>query len=123
GFDRINVFAYSDEETTIAHEMKDKIPSKTINKRAKILGDIALEVVAKSLQNELSKEVDIVIDGVSDEHEYILSARELLWAPDIDGEIFVTDKSGESELLFGTPYRAKITQKIGDTLSATVYNT
>jgi ribosomal protein S12 methylthiotransferase RimO len=123
GFDRINVFAYSDEETTIAHEMKDKIPAKIINKRAKILGDIALEVVAKSLQNEVSKEVDIVIDGVSEEHEYILSARELLWAPDIDGEIFVTDKNGEDELLFGTPYRAKITQKIGDTLSATVYNT
>lgn len=123
GFDRINVFAYSDEETTIAHEMKDKIPAKIINKRAKILGDIALEVVAKSLQNEVSKEVDIVIDGVSEEHEYILSARELLWAPDIDGEIFVTDKSGEDELLFGTTYRAKITQKIGDTLSATVYNT
>lgn len=122
GFDRINVFAYSDEETTIAHEMKDKIPSKIINKRAKILGDIALEVVAKSLQNEVGKEVDIVIDGVSDEHEYILSARELLWAPDIDGEIYVTDKTAENELLFGTPYRAKITQKIGDTLSATVYN-
>lgn len=122
GFDRINVFAYSDEETTTSHHMKDKIPAKIINKRAKILGDIASKVTAKSLDAEVGKEVDIVIDGVSDEHEYILSARELLWAPDIDGEIYVTDKTADSELVFATPYRAKITQKIGDILSAAVIN-
>lgn len=122
GFDRINVFAYSDEETTTAHEMKDKIPAKVINKRAAVLGKIASEVMEKSLQGEIGKEVQIVIDGQSDEHEYLLSARELLWAPEIDGEIYVNDQTNEAELEFGKAYRAKITGSVGSILTATVEN-
>ncbi|MFA5233115.1 MAG: 30S ribosomal protein S12 methylthiotransferase RimO [Sulfurimonas sp.] len=122
GFDRINVFAYSDEETTPAHEMSEKIPAKTINKRAEILGKIASEVMQKSLKNEIGKEVQIVIDGESDEHEYLLSAKELIWAPEIDGEIYVNDRTGEDELEFGKIYKAKITDIVGNILTATVDN-
>lgn len=122
GFDRINVFAYSDEETTTAHEMSEKIPAKVINKRAAVLGKIASEVMEKSLQGEIGKEVQIVIDAQSDEHEYLLSARELLWAPEIDGEIYVNDQTNESELEFGKAYRAKITGSVGSILTATAQN-
>lgn len=122
GFDRINVFAYSDEETTPAHEMSEKIPAKTINKRAEILGKIASKCMEKSLKNEISKEVQIVIDGESEEHEYLLSAKELIWAPEIDGEIYVNDRTSDEELEFGKIYKAKITDILGNTLTATVEN-
>ncbi len=122
GFDRINVFAYSDEETTTAHEMSEKIPAKVINKRAAVLGKIASEVMQRSLQGEIGKEVQIVIDGQSDEHEYLLSARKLLWAPEIDGEIYVNDQTNEAELEFGKAYRAKITGSVGSILTATAQN-
>lgn len=122
GFDRINVFAYSDEETTTAHEMKDKIPAKVINKRASILGKIASACMEKSLKNEIGKEVSIVIDGQSDEHEYLLSAKELLWAPEIDGEIYVNDRTSDNELEFGKIYKAKITDMLGNILTARVEN-
>lgn len=122
GFDRINVFAYSDEETTPAHEMSEKIPAKTINKRAEILGKIASEVMEKSLKGEIGKEVQIVIDGESEEHEYLLSAKELIWAPEIDGEIYVNDRTGDEELKFGKIYKAKITDIVGNILTATVDN-
>ncbi len=123
GFDRVNVFAYSDEETTAAHDMTDKIDEETIADRAEILGDIVAEVTQESLEAEIGKEVDIVIDGESDEHEYLLSARELLWAPEIDGEIFVNDRTDEdAEIEFGKLYRAKITGIAGHILMATVDN-
>lgn len=122
GFDRINVFAYSDEETTTAHEMKDKIPAKVINKRAAVLGKIASEVMQRSLKGEIGKEIQIVIDGESEEHEYLLSARELLWAPEIDGEIYVNDRTNDEELEFGKIYKAKITEMLGNILTATVEN-
>ncbi|MDD5157295.1 30S ribosomal protein S12 methylthiotransferase RimO [Sulfurimonas sp.] len=122
GFDRINVFAYSDEETTPAHEMSDKIPAKTIEKRAKILGKIASECTQKSLKNEIGKEVKIIIDGESDEHEYILSAKELIWAPEIDGELYINDRTSDNELIFGKIYSATITDIAGDILTATVDN-
>jgi tRNA A37 methylthiotransferase MiaB len=102
--------------------MKEKIPAKIINKRAEILGKIASKCMEKSLKNEIGKEVQIVIDGESDEHEYLLSAKELLWAPEIDGEIYVNDKTSDEELEFGKIYKAKITGMVGNILTATVEN-
>jgi ribosomal protein S12 methylthiotransferase len=110
GFDRFNVFSYSDEEGTSAYEMKSKIPDKTINSRALKLGKIASSVEDESLKKLVGTEISLVIDGESDEHEFLLSARALIWAPDVDGEIYVNDREIEGELSFGKIYRARITE-------------
>ena len=123
GFDRINVFLYSDEEGTTAHDSKDKIPPEIIKQRGEILGEIAYEALQKSLQNRIGKEVKLVIDKESDEHQFLLSAKELIWAPEIDGEIYVNDRTDDAkELSFGKIYKAKITDIVGDILTATVEN-
>lgn len=122
GFDRINVFSYSDEETTPAHEMNQKVNAEVIADRADILGEIALECLNKSLEAEIGKDVEIIIDSESDEHEYLLSAKEVIWAPEIDGEIYVNDRSKDDDLEFGKVYKAKISGKVGNILTATVDN-
>ncbi len=123
GFDRINVFSYSDEETTSAFDMSEKISPELIAERAEILGNIVSEVTQESLQAEIGKECKIVIDAQSDEHELLLSAKKLLWAPDIDGEIYVNDQSDDTITLeFGKIYTAKITELVGNILTATVDN-
>lgn len=118
GFDRANVFGYSNEEETTAYEMQ-QLPKKVIDKRAKILGDIVEETTLKSLETMVNKIVDIVIDGVSDEHEYLLSARPLNWAVEVDGEIFVND-TNDLTIEFGKVYKAKITELVGNQLLATI---
>lgn len=120
GFDRINVFGYSDEEGTSAHAMNDKIPSKTINTRAKKLGKIASKVEDASLAKMVGTEIPLVIDGESGEHEFLLSARALNWAPDVDGEIYVNDRDIDEELAFGKIYRGRITEIAGKNPLATV---
>ncbi len=120
GFDRINVFSYSDEEGTSAHDMSEKISSKTINARAKKLGKIASSVEDKSLSRLVGTELSLVIDRMSDEHEFLLSARALNWAPDVDGEIYVNDRDLDEELGFGIIYRARITEIAGKNPLATV---
>jgi len=122
GFDRINVFSYSDEETTLAHSMDGKIDDEVKSQRAQILGDIAKECTDISLKAEVGKEIELVIDGESDEHEYLLSARKLIWAPEIDGEIYVNDRTKDEDLEFSKIYKAKVTDIIGDILTATVDN-
>jgi ribosomal protein S12 methylthiotransferase len=99
GFDRLNVFSYSDEEGTSAYTMEEKIPTKVINARAKKLGKIASDVEVASLQKLVAQEISLVIDGESEEHEFLLSARALNWAPEVDGEIFVNDREIEGELV------------------------
>ena len=123
GFDRINVFSYSDEETTPAYDYEMKIDDDTKAERAQTLGDIAAACTKKSLKADIGTECELVIDGENNEHEFLLSARKLIWAPDIDGEIYVNDRTDdEVELEFYTVYKAKITDIVGDILTATVDN-
>jgi len=118
GFDRFNTFSYSNEETTSAYNLP-QIKQKTIDKRADILGSIASKTTIASLEDMVGKEIDIVVDKESDEHEYLLSARPLLWAVDIDGEILINDTS-DLAIEYGKRYRAKITELVGEQLLATL---
>ncbi len=125
-FDRANVFSYSDEEGTAAFDRVDKIPQELIDERAEILGEIIEQTTQDSLENEVGKVFEVYIDGESDEHEYLLSARKTTWAPEIDGEIYINDNElfdendEPTQLKFGSKYKVKITELVGDKLLATV---
>ena len=117
-FDRFNVFFYSNEETTPAFTMKP-VPEEIIEERIEILEEIAKSTTKASLEKMLGKTIQVVLEGESDEHEYILSARPTLWAKDIDGDILINDTS-DLEVLFGALYEAKVTDLAGDRLLATL---
>jgi len=120
GFDRFNTFAYSNEETTPAYTM-EQLPKKTIEKRTQILGEIGRQSMHTSLKRMMGKTITVVIDGESSEHEYLLSARPLAWAVEIDGEILINDTS-ELDIVFGKTYQARITELAGEQLLATLLN-
>jgi len=119
-FDRVNVFSYSDEDGTGAYDFEHKVDQELIDERAGILGDIISTITQEKLEEEIGKTFDIVVDGESSEHEYLLSARKLAWAPDIDGEIYVNDNELNEKIEFGVIYSAKITEVSGDKLIATI---
>ncbi len=108
GFDRINVFAYSNEEDTLAYTMP-QLSKEIIQERTNILGEIANHSREASLKEMLNRTYNIAIDGQSSEHEYLLSARPLLWAPEIDGEILIND-TNTIDIKVGGLYSAKVTQ-------------
>jgi tRNA A37 methylthiotransferase MiaB len=117
-FDRFNTFHYSNEETTSAYTLT-QISQETIDQRANILGDIAEENTQTSLNAMVGKTITLVIDKESDEHEYLLSARPLNWAVDIDGEILINDTS-DLPVEYGKLYEAKVTELAGSQLLATL---
>lgn len=117
-FDRFNVFFYSNEETTPAFTMKP-VPEEVIEERIEVLEEIANETTEISLKKMLGKTIRAVLEGESDEHEYILSARPTLWAKDIDGDILINDTS-DLEILYGALYEVKITDFTGERLLGTL---
>ena len=117
-FDRFNTFHYSNEETTTAYEM-EQISQEVINERANTLGEIAEASTLTSLEKMVGETMTLVIDKESDEHEYLLSARPLAWAVDIDGEILINDTS-DLAIDYGKRYEAKITELVGTQLLATL---
>ncbi len=117
-FDRFNTFHYSNEESTSAYTLP-QISQEVIDERAELLGEIAESCTQLSLENMIGKTITLVIDGESDEHEYLLSSRPLNWAVDIDGEILINDTS-DLPVEYGKRYEAKITELAGTQLLATL---
>jgi ribosomal protein S12 methylthiotransferase RimO len=118
GFDRINVFAYSNEEDTAAFGMQ-QLPPETIEERTSILGEISRHCRNVSMEKMVGEETLLAIDGKSGEHDYLLSARPLIWAPEIDGEVLVND-TADLKVKTGRIYKARITEKVGEYLTATL---
>jgi ribosomal protein S12 methylthiotransferase RimO len=121
-FHRANVFSYSDEDGTDAYNREDKIDQDIIDKRAQILGDIITQTTTKSLEDKIGKTIQVIVDGISSEHDYLLSAKDIVWAPEIDGEIYINDNELQDgvQIKFGQIYNAKITDIAGDKLIATI---
>ena len=105
-----------------ARDIRYKFFEEIIDARAQEIGEIIAQTTQESLENEVGKTFEVYVDGESEEHEYLLSARKTLWAPDIDGEIYINDNEladGE-QIKFGQIYTVKITELAGDKLLATV---
>ncbi len=124
-FDRANVFSYSTEEGTHAAKSNDLIDQETIDNRADEIGEIIAKTTQESLEAEVGKTFEVYIDGESDEHEFLLSARKTTWAPDIDGEIYINDnelydENNPKQLEFGKIYTVRVSELSGDKLLATV---
>jgi len=121
GFDRVNIFEYSDEEGTSAYDLHPKIDEDTICKRAEHLGKIAQNSTENSLKKMVGDSLEMIVEGHSEEHEYLLSARPLLWAPDIDGTILINDSEVEG-VEFGKSYQVLITESAKNQLIGKILN-
>lgn len=117
-FDRVTVFEYSNEETTHAFNLEQLEP-KTITTRATELGEIAKQLMIDSNRALIDSKSTLIIDGTSSEHEFLLTARPTLWAPEIDGEILINDTS-DLNPAHGEYFEAKVTQLADTTPLATL---
>ncbi len=112
GFDRVNLFEYSDEEGTSAKNMPKKVSQNAITQRIRSLNKAIEKSTTDSLRKLLGKELQAVVLGVSEEHEYFYDARPLIWAPEIDGTILINE-STVKKIEIDTPYIIQVTEIAG----------
>ncbi|PAF44879.1 30S ribosomal protein S12 methylthiotransferase RimO [Helicobacter sp. 11S02596-1] len=105
-FDRLNIFAFSSEEGTIAQKLDGKIPTSIINKRLSTLNKIILTQQKHLYKQMLSQAYPIILEGKSEMSEYFYSARDIRWAPEVDGEILINDSELENLTLESGYYEA-----------------
>ncbi|WP_263365092.1 30S ribosomal protein S12 methylthiotransferase RimO [Edaphobacter bradus] len=110
--DWLGVFTYSDEEGAKAFELADelKVPTRTIQSRRNKLMKLQQKISAKSKAAWVGREIDLLVEGESEETELLWEGRTLLHAPEIDGKVFINDFGPHEELVPGTFYRAEITE-------------
>jgi len=113
-FDRVNVFAYSDEEGTPAFKRKDKIKQDLIEERIKEIEKVVKKTTIESLKKYVGKEIECFLDG-STEDGLFYSVRPKIWAPEVDGDILINESEIET-LKTGESYKVKINELAGDEL-------
>ena len=97
-FDYIGVFKYSREEDTVAFDMENQVDEDVKHKRWIELSNLQAEIAETKNRSFLGKEVEVMIDGISDESEYMLEGRTRGQALEIDGKVLTNDgtaKPGE----------------------------
>ncbi|NPA55078.1 MAG: 30S ribosomal protein S12 methylthiotransferase RimO [Epsilonproteobacteria bacterium] len=117
-FDRVNIFAYSDEEGTSAYLNKEKVDAKIINKRIKEITKITKKATKHRLKLYLNREIECFLDGLTDDGLFY-SVRPKLWTPEVDGDILINE-SECGNLQVGNIYKVVPIQLAKDELIGTI---
>ena len=90
-FDRVAVFLYSDEEDTPAVGLGDKIEREVMEERRNELLAIQEPIAAAKGQGRIGSVLDVLVDGPSEESNFLLEGRHEGLAPDIDGVVYINN--------------------------------
>ncbi|EFS20792.1 ribosomal protein S12 methylthiotransferase RimO [Fusobacterium gonidiaformans 3-1-5R] len=94
-FDYIGVFQYSREEDTVAYTMENQIPEEVKERRQAEIINLQNEIAESKNRKLLGREVEVLIDGISSESEYMLEGRLKTQALDIDGKVLTSEGTAQ----------------------------
>ena len=89
-FDRVGVFQYSDEPSARAFELEAKVPTKVAAARAKKLMALQRKISKKKLKTLVGQELEVLVEGPSEDSELVMVGRHAGQAPDIDGVVYLS---------------------------------
>ncbi len=89
-FDHLGVFLYEPEEGTPAARLPGRVPRRTARARARRLKAVQARLVREKLKSMVGTVQPVLVEGVSQESEYLLTGRLSTQAPEIDGRVFIT---------------------------------
>jgi ribosomal protein S12 methylthiotransferase len=105
-FERVGVFRYSDEESARSFKLEDKVSTAVASTRYRKLMSLARKIARKHQKSLVGTELDVLVEGESSEHEFVMQGRHTGQAPEIDGNVFL---SGD-EAIAGEMRRVRIEQ-------------
>jgi ribosomal protein S12 methylthiotransferase len=109
-FDWMGSFAYSDQEGASAFALEDKLSLREIEARRKHLMQIQKGISRRKKKALRGKEFELLLDGPSEESDFLLEGRTAMHAPEIDGKLYVADIPEGLEPMPGEFYRCQITE-------------
>ena len=89
--DHVGVFLYSPEEGTRSGEMPEAVDPAVAEARYAELMDIQRPISRGRLDLRVGTELDVLVDGVSDESEWLLQGRWWGQAPEVDGSVYLAN--------------------------------
>jgi ribosomal protein S12 methylthiotransferase len=88
--DHVGIFNFSREEGTVAALLPKRVPQKEIDARRREVLRIQREISKKKLRALRGQTLKVLVEGPSDESEYLLMGRHEGQAPEIDGQVYLS---------------------------------
>jgi ribosomal protein S12 methylthiotransferase len=89
-FEHVGVFRFSDEESAQTYGMAGKVKPLTAANRYRKLMALQRKIARAANVSLIGKELDVLVEGKSEEHEFVVEGRHAGQAPGIDGKVFLS---------------------------------
>jgi ribosomal protein S12 methylthiotransferase len=105
--DNVGAFTYSPEPGSGSEPLGDPVPAEEKERRKDFLLSLQQPIARGKLRALRGQAVEAIVEGPSDESEYLLEGRLRSQAPEIDGRLLITD-CGDREVNPGQIVSVKI---------------
>ena len=93
-FDRLGVFSYSDEDSSVSYHLDGKLDGRTIHNRKRRLMALQRKIARMRNRQLVGSEVTVLVEGISKETDLLWESRMPTQAPEIDGVTLINDVEG-----------------------------
>jgi ribosomal protein S12 methylthiotransferase len=93
-FDRLGVFAFSPEKGTHAARLNHAISRREVDSRVQELMEIQVHVSRELNRERIGNTLPVLVEGLSQETDLLLSGRTATMAPDVDGQVLINEGWG-----------------------------
>lgn len=114
--DHVGVFTYSPEPGTVSADLADPVPAAIARQRQDELMDLQRQISRRRNQARIGQDIEVLVEGESDESELLLQGRWFGQAPDIDGLVYLADGTAQP----GSFVRARVTDCADYDLAASI---
>jgi ribosomal protein S12 methylthiotransferase len=114
--DRVGVFPYSIEPGTTSAILPNRVAPEVAEARVAELLELQRGISRAKLEAMVGREIEVLVDGISEETDLLLEGRYYGQAPGIDGVVYLADGTAP----FGSLVRARITQAADHDLAASL---
>jgi len=90
-FQRLGVFVYSREEGSIAGRLENQVPEKIARRRQNALMKLQSKISARLHREMVGTIQEVLVEGVSEESDFLLQGRLATQAPEIDGLVYLNE--------------------------------
>jgi len=118
--DHLGVFPWSKEEGTTSAMHPQRVSDELSNERAGELMEIQAGIRAERFAAMRGEVLEVLVDGVSEESEFLLDGRHEGQAPEIDGKVILLDVDDEASVAVGSFVRARVMQTTDQDLIASL---
>jgi ribosomal protein S12 methylthiotransferase len=115
-FDRAGAFTFSVEPGTVSALLPHRVDPDVSAERQQALMEIQRQISREHHEAMVGQELDVLVEGVSSESEYLMEGRWYGQAPGIDGVTYLSDR----QVTPGSLVRARVTQASDYDLAATL---